>query len=101
MKKKLFRIIPDNGSNQLNFKAMTATELKNKVNEVFVLLNTSQKIDNILKSGCIDIESIPEDDYRTAKNILIAVLEDSAEGLSPLIDIKKHKEEIKKIKLFI
>lgn len=80
---------------------MIATELKNKVNEVFVLLNTSQKIDKILKSGCIDVESIPQDDYRTAKNILIAILENSAEEISPLTDIKKHKAEIKNIKLFI
>lgn len=80
---------------------MTATELKNKVNEVLILLNTSKKIDKILKSGSIDFESIPQDDYRTAKNILIAVLEDSAEEISPLTDIKKHKAEIKNIKLFI
>lgn len=62
------------------FKSAVNTMVQNAVNS----LTIKQKIQRVISSGSIDIESIPENDYSIAKAAAYAILLDLAEDLRPL-----------------
>lgn len=80
---------------------MERHELKNMVKEVLTLFNFNKMIDKAINSSALDIDNLEHGDYRTAKNIVIAILENAADDLRPLSDRKKNESEIKNLKYFI
>ena len=62
------------------FQSAVNTMVQNAVTS----LTIKQKIQRVISSGSIDIESIPENDYSIAKAAAYAILLDLAEDLRPL-----------------
>ena len=76
------------------FKAAVITIIKNSIGaEVYVKLN------RLTNAGCIDIESIKENDYSQAKAAAYAILKDIAEEVRPLS--KEGRKEVENIAKFI
>ncbi len=83
--------------------AYKKTIVLEQIKEIFALnpININEKVNKIFASGCIDSDSVKEDDYRTAKNIVIAILEDAAEKFKPLPSPIKNRKEINNIKIHL
>ena len=93
-------------SQSLNSKKQQISDLKKsilkqQVKEVFALSNFEQKLEKIIASGCINLDNVSDENYREAKNIVVALFEDAAEGLKPFSDKKQNEKDINNIKNFI
>ena len=74
---------------------MTRTQLRLKIGELILESNNMiwEKLEKLLKSGAIDLDSW-EDDYRLPKHIMCAMGREISFQWKPLSDDKKAKKQI-------
>lgn len=61
---------------------MTKQDLHTKIKTILERCNLDAKIESIMNH--VDVDNMPQDDLRTAKNVLIAVLQHSADQIDAL-----------------
>lgn len=77
---------------------MTKQDLHAKIQTVLERCNLDEKIESILNH--VDVDNLPQNDVRTAKNVLIAVLQHSADQIDAL-GSRKNWNQVNEFKQMI
>ena len=77
---------------------MTKQDLHTKIQTVLERCNLDAKIESILNH--VDVDNLPQDDVRTAKNVLIAVLQHSSDQIDAL-GSRKNWNQVNEFKQMI